>query len=162
LPADIVVRSIEPVEEAFHARFSARSRRYEYYIWNAPLANLFRRQYVWWVRNRLDVVLMEEAGTVLLGRHDFSSFQGSDHEKVFPEREVLEIGFRTAGPEIVFFIHANGFLRHMVRNIVGTLVDVGKGKRTKDDVIGILEARDRAEAGITAPAQGLFLTEVLY
>ena len=162
LPADIFIREIEPVNEDFHARFSAKSRRYEYYIWNAPQPNIFRRNYLWWLRDELDVERMSGASKILQGRHDFSSFQGADDEKVFPERNVLEAGVRKNGPEVTFFIHAGGFLRHMVRNIVGTLVDVGKLKITPDDFKRILEARDRGAAGITAPAQGLFLTEVLY
>ena len=162
LPADIFIREIEAVREGFHARFSAKSRRYEYCIRNAPQPNIFRRSYVWWLRDELDLDRMNNASRILLGRHDFSSFQGADDEKVFPERNVLDVGFRKDGLEMTFFIHASGFLRHMVRNIVGTLVDVGKLKITLEDFKQILEARDRGQAGITAPPQGLFLTEVLY
>jgi tRNA pseudouridine38-40 synthase len=162
LPPDVFIKAVEGVDEGFHARFSAKSRRYEYCVWNSPQPTVFRRKYVWWIREWLDVERMEAASRQLLGQHDFSSFQGADDEKVSPERAVMESGFRKEEAEVIFFIHANSFLRHMVRNIVGTLVDVGKKKITPADFDRILQARDRGQAGITAPPQGLFLTRVYY
>ncbi len=162
LPPDIYIRNIEVAAADFHARFCARSRRYEYVIWNAPQPALFQRKYAWWIRDTLDVVEMEKASRFLLGRHDFSSFQGADRERVFPEREVMGVGVRKKGPEIVFSIHANSFLRHMVRNIVGTLVEVGKKSSTPEEFLLVLQGRDRSRAGITAPPQGLFLACVYY
>ena len=104
---------------------------------------------------------MHKAALYLLGWHDFS-FQGADHEKVSPEREVKEVAFRHEGTEVIFFIQANAFLRHMVRNIIGTLVEVGKSKISHQEFVEIVEARNRTKAGKTAPAQGLFLKEVCY
>jgi tRNA pseudouridine38-40 synthase len=162
LPPDILIKHIEEVPENFHARFSATSRIYEYRIWNTSQPSVFSRSYSWWVQTPLDVEVMRKAAFCLIGWHDFSSFQGADHEKVSPEREVMEVGFRHEGPEVIFFIQANAFLRHMVRNIMGTLVAVGKGKMSHQEFVEIVEARDRAKAGKTAPAQGLFLKEVCY
>jgi tRNA pseudouridine38-40 synthase len=162
LPPDILIKSAEDVPDEFHARFSARSRIYEYCIWNAPQPSVFNRNYSWWVRAPLAVESMQEAALHLTGKHDFSSFQGTDHAMVSPEREVMAAGFRQEGPSVIFSIRANAFLRHMVRNIVGTLVCLGKKRISKNDFIEIFEARDRRRAGITAPAQGLFLKVVLY
>ena len=103
-----------------------------------------------------------KAALYLIGWRDFSAFQGADHEKVSPEREVREVAFRQEGPEVIFFIQANAFLRHMVRNIMGTLVEVGESKMSHQGFVDIVEARDRTKAGKTAPAQGLFLKEVCY
>ena len=162
LPGDILVKRIEEVSKDFHSRFSAKSRIYEYRIWNAPQPSVFERRYSWWIRDKLEVGVMEKAVGHLIGRHDFSSFQGADHEKISPEREVLEAGFRQEGPRLIFLIQANAFLRHMVRNIVGTLVEAGKGKISEEKFVEIFKARDRTKAGITAPAHGLFLREVRY
>ncbi len=162
LPPDIFIKDAEGVNKEFHARFSAKSRRYEYCIWNSPQPSVFRRKYVWWIRERLEVERMAEAAQFLLGQHDFSSFQGTDDAKVSPERLVMDCGFRKEDAEVIFYIHADGFLRHMVRNIIGTLVDVGKNKIAPADFSRILQARDRSQAGITAPPQGLFLTRVYY
>jgi tRNA pseudouridine38-40 synthase len=162
LPPDILIRDIEEVGDDFHARFSAKSRIYEYHIWNAPLLSVFDRNYFWWIREDLNVPLMEKAALHLLGRHDFSSFQGADHEKSSTIREVIKAGFRQEGGELVFCIQANAFLRHMVRNIVGTLVDIGKKKISEKDFVAILHSRDRRKAGITAPAKGLFLKKIHY
>ncbi|HPD60757.1 MAG TPA: tRNA pseudouridine(38-40) synthase TruA [Thermodesulfobacteriota bacterium] len=162
LPTDILIKSIEEVPENFHARFSAKSRIYEYRIWNASQPSVFYRSFSWWVQIPLNVELMHQAAFSLIGWRDFSSFQGADHEKVSPEREVMEAGFRQEGPEVIFFIQANAFLRHMVRNIIGTIVEVGKSKMSPQEFVEIMEARDRTKAGKTAPAQGLFLKEVCY
>ena len=162
LPADILIKSVEEVPENIHARFSAQSRIYEYRIWNASQPSVFYRSYSWWVQMPLDVEVMHKAALYLIGWHDFSSFQGADHEKVSPEREVREVAFRHEGPEVIFFIQANAFLRHMVRNIIGTLVEVGKSKMSHQEFVEVVEARDRTKAGKTAPAQGLFLKEVCY
>ena len=162
LSPDILIRDIEEVGDDFHARFSAKRRIYEYHLWNAPLLSVFNRNYCWWIRDDLEVPLMRDAALHLLGQHDFSSFQGADHEKHSPVREVMKAEFRQEGGELVFCIQANAFLRHMVRNIIGTLIDIGKKKISEKDFVEILRARDRRHAGITAPAKGLFLKEVHY
>jgi tRNA pseudouridine38-40 synthase len=162
LPPDILIRDVEEVSVDFHARFSATSRLYEYRIWNALLPSVFNRNFSWWVRDDLDVSLMQGAALHLLGRKDFSSFQGADHEKTSPVKEVMMAVFRQEGAELVFRIQANAFLRHMVRNIVGTLVSLGKKKISEKEFVEIIRACDRRRAGITAPARGLFLMEVHY
>lgn len=162
LPPDILIRDLEEVGEDFHARFSARSRIYEYHILNAPLPSVFDRNYSWWIRENLDVPLMQNGALHLVGRHDFSSFQGADHEKTSPVREVMKAEFRQEGEELIFCIQANAFLRHMVRNVVGTLVALGRKQACEKDFVEIIRARNRMHAGITAPARGLFLRAVLY
>jgi len=162
LPGDILIRHIEEVGDDFHARFSAKSRIYEYHIWNAPLPTVFKRNYSWWIREELDVPLMQNAALHLLGRHDFSSFRGADHEKIAPVKEVMHATVRREGAELIFCIRANAFLRHMVRNIVGTLIAIGRKKLSEKDFVAILRARDRSYAGVTAPARGLFLKAVYY
>lgn len=162
IPPDILIKSMEEVPEDFHARFSAKSRIYEYRIWNALQPSVFYRSYSWWIKTPLDVEVMHKSALYLIGWHNFSSFQGADHEKVFPEREVRRVAFRHEGPEVIFFIQANAFLRHMVRNIIGTIVEVGKSKMSYQGFVEIVEARDRTKSGKTAPAQGLFLKEVCY
>ncbi|MBN2468234.1 MAG: tRNA pseudouridine(38-40) synthase TruA [Deltaproteobacteria bacterium] len=162
LPNDIMIRKIEEVDAIFHARFSAKSRIYEYHIWDNPLPSVFHRNYTWWIRDGLDASLMGKAVLHLLGHHDFSSFQGADKEEVFSEREVMTAAFERRGPKLVFSIEANAFLRHMVRNIIGTLIEVGKGKISPKNFFEIFAARDRRKAGITAPGCGLFLKHVRY
>ena len=159
---DIVIKSIVEADNSFHARFSAKSRVYEYRLWNAPQPSVFLRNYAWWIQQKLDVGLMERSARSLIGRHDFSSFRGSDDGETTPEREVLGIGFRQEEEKITFSIHANAFLRHMVRNIIGTLVEVGRKRISPDRFGEILGARDRRKAGITAPPHGLFLITVWY
>lgn len=162
LPPDIRIRKAEEAAEGFHARYCATSRIYEYRIWNASEPSVFLRQYSWWVREPLDVGLMSGCARTLVGRHDFSSFQGADEKDVSPLREVMEARFQKEGQEVRFLIQANSFLRHMVRNIVGTLVEVGKGRLLPETFEAIFSARDRTKAGITAPALGLFLLRVCY
>lgn len=163
LPKDIVVREVTEVPEDFHARYSARSKAYEYQIFNGPTRPALLRNYSWFVYGVLDRAAMGEAALMLKGVHDFSSFCASGHESKSSIREVYDCGFEVKGKNIIlFFIEANGFLKYMVRNIVGTLVEVGKGKRTPLDFLGIMEARDRRKAGMTAPPQGLYLMDVKY
>lgn len=162
LPPDIRLRKVEEVAESFHARYGAASRVYEYRIWNASEPSVFLRHYSWWVREPLDVEAMARCARTLVGRHDFSSFQGADEKEVSPLREVMEARFGKEGEEVRFFIQANSFVRHMVRNIVGTLVEVGKGKLLPEAFAAVFSARDRTKAGIAAPARGLFLVRVCY
>jgi tRNA pseudouridine38-40 synthase len=163
LPQDIVVRKAEEVEPDFHARFSATSRLYWYLIWNFPESSPFYCRYSWHIMQPLDVPSMREAAQCLKGVNDFSSFQGADREDVKPVREVKAVRFKKAHRHMLIFeIQANAFLKHMVRNIVGTLAEVGKGKLTADEFRRVLEKRDRGLAGATAPAHGLFLKEVRY
>jgi tRNA pseudouridine38-40 synthase len=163
LAPDIVIKGIEEVEEGFHARFSARSKRYEYHILNRSYPSALLRAYAWFIPHKLDLASMERCGRLLIGSHDFSSFRASGDESRHSMREVirLEIEQRKDNP-IVVTIEANAFLREMVRSIVGTLVDVGRGKTSFEEFEEIFQARDRRKAGMTAPAHGLFLVEVKY
>jgi tRNA pseudouridine38-40 synthase len=162
LPEDIRVKDVEEVDEAFHARFSAKGKVYEYRIFNGELPSPFHRHYSWFVPGKLDLTSMRKAAMKLRGRHDFSSFcsAGSDHASPIREIYAIDVGMR--GYLITIEVEANAFLKQMVRNIVGTLVEVGRRKLTPSQFADILEARDRRRAGLTAPAQGLFLVKVNY
>jgi tRNA pseudouridine38-40 synthase len=163
LPADIVIRHCSAAEPAFHARYSAKSKTYHYRILNRAVAPAVGRQYVWAIRHPLDRAAMRAAIPALLGRHDFKAFEGAGSPRAHSVREVMSAELtETAPDELLFAISADGFLRGMVRNIVGTLAEVGRGRRPPADVARILASRDRRAAGITAPPQGLFLAEVRY
>jgi tRNA pseudouridine38-40 synthase len=163
LPKDIAVREITEAPEDFHAQHSARSKAYEYKIFNGPTRPALLRNYSWFVYGPLDGAAMGEAALMLKGVHDFSSFCAAGHESKSYIREIYDCGFEKTGESLILFsIEANGFLKYMVRNIVGTLVEVGKGKRTPMDFLRIMEARDRRKAGVTAPPQGLYLVDVKY
>lgn len=161
-PHPISVISAEPVDPHFHARFSAIERRYLYRIVNrrAPLALALDR--AWWVPGPLDDVAMAEAATVLLGRHDFSTFRASECQADSPLRTLDELSVRRDGNEILITARARSFLHHQVRNMVGTLRRVGEGKWNAENVALALAARDRRAGGQTAPAHGLYLTGVGY
>jgi tRNA pseudouridine38-40 synthase len=163
LAPDIVITAAEEVDEQFHARFSARSKRYEYRILNRPYPSAIGRHYAWFIHHELDISFMRGCGTALIGSHDFSSFRASGDESRHAIREVFRLEIeRREGNLIVVVIEANAFLREMVRSIVGTLVDVGRGKTSREEFEEIFQARDRRRAGMTAPAHGLFLIEVKY
>jgi tRNA pseudouridine38-40 synthase len=163
VPSDIVLKSLTAVHDDFHARHDAKKKRYCYKILNHPVRSALYKNYVWHIYSDLDIAAMRSAALCLKGTHDFSSFCASGCGCVGKIRTVTDIAF-TVIPDgvILFSIEADGFLRYMVRNIVGTLVDVGRGKIIPASVIDILEARDRTQAGITAPPQGLFLEKVYY
>jgi tRNA pseudouridine38-40 synthase len=165
LPFDVRVLDAAEMPGDFHARFSAKGKVYEYRIINAPIASPFLRRYVWHVTPALDLDAMERASTALRGLHDFAAFQGAGTNVPSTERTIDRLEWRTdSGPDepLVMEIEGNGFLRHMVRNIVGTLVEIGLGRRPPAQIERILASRDRAQAGATAPPQGLFLKRVLY
>jgi tRNA pseudouridine38-40 synthase len=163
LPDDIVCLELTPVEKKFHARFQARSKVYEYRICNRPVPLALGRQYGWHIGQPLRWKLMEKCLKLLEGTHDFSSFQAAGSKVRHAERIVLNTGISPADKNTwVIIVEANGFLRHMMRNLVGTLVDVGKGKLTEDEFSEVVAARDRKKAGMTAPARGLCLVEVRY
>jgi tRNA pseudouridine38-40 synthase len=163
IPRDIVIRDLTEADESFHARYSARSKTYFYRIFNSDIRTALHRNYCWFVFKPLDVAGMAEAAAALEGVHDFSAFCSVQTDVKSRVREIYDTRLeREGGSFLRFHIEANGFLRHMVRTIVGTLVDVGKGKLTPADFREILESRDRKRAGVTAPPQGLFLSEVKY
>ena len=162
LPEDIVIKDLQDADEDFHARFNAKSKIYLYKILNSPVRTALYRNYSWHVRVSLDVDAMREAVIMLKGRRDFSSFCASGCDSENHIRTVIYTSVDTKGDMISFTIEANGFLRYMVRNIVGLLVDVGRGIVTPAGFEEIMDAKNRTAAGITAPPQGLFLREVKY
>jgi len=163
LPPDIVIKECRETDIGFHARRDARSKVYEYHILNRSLPGALCRQFAWFIRKELDLDSMRRAMGWLLGTHDFKSFEGSGSPRVHTRRTVRYVALEEKiGGRLRFVIEANGFLRHMVRNIVGTLVEVGMGKTAPEAVEEILGAHDRSRAGATAPAHGLYLREVRY
>ena len=161
-PPDVSVRDIEIVPDCFDARRDARSRLYEYRILNRPSPSPFEAKYAWHVHDRLDVPAIQHAITCLQGEHDFSSFRAAGCDAAQPTRIVYHTAFTSRGDLLIFSIEATAFLRHMVRNIVGTLVEVGRKQRDPQSFADLLGARDRTKAGPKAPAQGLFLMKVNY
>ena len=165
LPADVRVLTVEDMPAGFHARFDARSKTYEYRIVNAPLVSAFLHRYVWHVPRPLDVEAMRTAAGALIGRHDFAGFQGAGTPVASTERTILSLDIEDGGGfdlPLMVRITGDGFLRHMVRNIVGTLIEVGVGRWDPWRPLAVLDSRDRSQAGQTAPPQGLFLTRVGY
>jgi tRNA pseudouridine38-40 synthase len=163
LPEDIVIKDCEWVGTDFHARYDARSKVYHYKVLNRSVPTAIGRQYVWHIRKPLDRQTMRAAIAHIIGRHDFKAFEGSASPRQDTTREVfLARLIEDPGGILIFEIDAEGFLRYMVRNIVGTLVDVGLGKITVADFKRILDSRDRSQAGATAPARGLTLLKVNY
>ncbi len=163
LPDDVRVLEARDAHPSFHARFSTRFKTYLYRIQNGRVALPLERRLSWNVRPPLDVDRMREAARSLLGRHDFSSFRAAQCDAASPERTVTrcEVGWERPGI-VTVLVTADGFLRNMVRIIVGSLVEVGVGKRPPSWLQEVLESRDRRLAGPTAPAQGLFLYAVEY
>lgn len=161
-PPDITIKEVESVPDSFAPRRDARSRVYEYHILNRPTPSPFYRNRAWHLHAPLDVDAMRDAITCLLGEHDFTSFRAGDCDAAHPIRRVYQTSLEQRGELLVFTIEATAFLRHMVRNIVGTLVEVGSGARSVEAFRVLPELKDRSKAGETAPAHGLFLTEVRY
>lgn len=162
LPKDIIIRDIEEVKPYFNARFDARSKIYRYQILNRDYSSAFDRLYQYHVPYKLDVRLMRQEARVLVGRHDFKSFQAADKRERMSVRNLRRISIRRDGPAISIDIEADGFLYNMVRNIVGTLIEIGRGKFPPGSMRKILLAKDRTLAGPTAPAKGLSLVQVRY
>jgi len=162
LPGDISIAWARPVAPEFHARFSARWRRYRYVIFNRRSRSGPYRARACWSHRRLDVEAMRRASRHLLGRHDFSSFRAAACQARSPTRCIHAITLQRRGPVVVMDVWADGFLHHMVRNVAGTLMTVGRHERGPSWVADVLSARDRRLAGITAPAQGLYFLAVGY
>jgi tRNA pseudouridine38-40 synthase len=163
LPEDIVAHELSQVDLKFHARFQARSKIYDYRVNNGPVAPAMGRQYSWHISQPLQWELMNRCLKLLEGKHDFASFQATGSRVSHSERVVFSAGIEQTAKHLwTITMEADGFLRHMIRNIVGTLVEVGRGKLNEADFSAILAARDRKQAGMTAPARGLCLREVRY
>jgi len=163
LPDDIAVREAEVRERPFDARRDARGKRYRYRIENGPTRAPLSRLQAWQVYRPLDVAAMRAAAAPLLGRHDFGAFRAADCEAPNAVRELRRLDvLGEGGGRIEVVAEATAFLKHMVRNLVGTLVEVGLGARAPGSMVQLLAARDRTLAGRTAPPQGLLLEEVFY
>jgi tRNA pseudouridine38-40 synthase len=155
LPEAVCVRWCVPVAEDFHARFAARARRYRYRILNRAVRPALGRQYLSWIRRPLDVDAMHQAAQALRGEHDFSAFRTVHCQAPHARRDLHEISVRRSDDEVVVEVQANAFLHHMVRNIVGSLLMVGRGEMGERWLGELLAGRDRTVAGPTAPSAGL-------
>ena len=162
LPRDISLLWAATVDEEFHARFSARSRRYRYVILNRWVRPGLQRGRVSWVHAPLDVESMRAATQYLIGEHDFSSYRALACQAKSPVRQVYSLKVDRAGEYVYLDVHANAFLHHMVRNIAGVLITIGKGERSPEWAREVLELRDRTQGGITAPPDGLYFIQVEY
>lgn len=163
LPPSVCVRWVNMVSEEFHARFSAMSRRYFYIIYNNIMRSTVLLEKTWHYKKFLDIYKMLTAGQYLLGENDFSAFRASGCQSYSVRRKVYHVNIIRKDPCIIIIdIKANSFLYRMVRNIVGSLVEIGCGKRPVTWMLRLLKSHDRSLAGVTAPAHGLYLVEVEY
>lgn len=162
LPDDIAIKRIKEVPLSFHSQFKAKSKAYRYTILNHRIPPVFLRNYVWNLQYPLNLNLMRQETRVLLGKHDFSAFQGSNRIAKSAVRVIKDIKISKKGSLINIDVIANGFLYNMVRNIVGTLVEIGRGRFSKGSMKKILLSRNRNNAGPTAPGKGLCLMRVEY
>jgi tRNA pseudouridine38-40 synthase len=176
LPGDVRILTVDLVDDGFNAQFAAKSKTYRYWLLSAGVVPPPLRRYVWHIPQRLDAGRMQAAAAALVGRHDFAAFQAAGSDVVTSVREVLASGVSElepgstsdlltatfAGDLFRYEITGTGFLRHMVRNIVGTLVDIGRHRRPIEDIPAILASCDRSRAGATAPPHGLVLWAVRY
>ncbi|HJW03544.1 MAG TPA: tRNA pseudouridine(38-40) synthase TruA [Azospira sp.] len=162
LPDGVAVRWAQPVAEDFHARFSARGRRYRYLLLNRPVRPGLAQGRVGWFHTPLDVERMNEAAVHLLGEHDFSAFRAAECQAKTPVKELREARVSRQGDLVIFDFEATAFLHHMVRNLVGSLVYVGKGKHPPAWISELLQERDRTRAAPTFAAAGLYLAGVTY
>ncbi len=157
LPEDIRVMAVSPCQETFHARFDAERKTYLYRIDISPYGNVFHRNFAWHVPHKLHIENMQKAAQCFLGTHDFSGFMAQGGSSKTFDRTIYESEFTLEKELLTYRICGNGFLYNMVRIITGTLVAVGKGKISPDDIPDIIASRDRTKAGMTAPAKGLTL-----
>ena len=158
----VCMRWLQPVDEAFHARFSAKSRRYRYVILNRLARPALLAKRVYWQHQTLDADAMHEAAQVLVGEQDFSSFRAAGCQARHAIREIFSVSVTREVDFIYIDIVANAFLHHMVRNIVGSLLKVGNAERPISWIAEVLALHDRRKAGVTAPAQGLYFVHVDY
>lgn len=173
LPYDIRILEVSEINGAFHPRYDAIKKSYLYIIANQRVMSAFLYKYTWRVQHSLELDPMKKASQVLIGEHDFSAFQGTGSDVKNPVRDIFSIDIenlrslefittRFNGNFIKIRIEANGFLRHMVRNIVGTIVEIGRGNFSFQKMNSILKSRNRRLAGPTAPSNGLFLERIVY
>ena len=163
LPGSIIIKEAEYVPSDFHARYNAKSKVYEYRINNEELQSPFLRHYAWHISRLLDITAMEECLEIIQGAHDFSFFSSTGDGTIDPVRNMFQANLNLRkGNLLSFNFEANGFLRHMVRNIMGTIVKVGLGEISIDRFIGILEAKENQHSVLKAPPGGLYLKDVRY
>lgn len=162
LPRSVAVYSCVKVEEDFHARFDCRGKEYVYRILNSPQRNPFFENRAYHYKYPIDVKLLNEQARYFVGKHDFKSFCASGSEVESTERTIFDFTVERQGEAVVFTVSGDGFLYNMVRIMVGTLLDVGRGKIDRGTIPDIIEKKDRNYAGVTAPACGLYLNKVFY
>lgn len=162
LPSDIVVKSIKEADERFHSRYNTKGKKYLYRIWNDRFHDPFLRKYVTHIPDRLNIEEMIRASTDLIGSHDFSSFTTAKSKKKSRVRTINSLDIAKKDEIIDIMFYGNGFLYNMVRIIVGTLIEVGRGNLNSSDIKRIMDKKLRSEAGPTAPSEGLFLYDVEY
>jgi len=162
LPRDISIHWVRQVEQSFSARFSALSRSYRYILYNRKVRSAVLQHNVAWLFEHLDEKAMHEAAQLLLGEHDFSAFRSSRCQANHAIREMQSVSVKREGEYVILDIKANAFLHHMVRNIMGTLIVIGRGEQPAAWMKSILEGKDRKTAGMTAPASGLYMVNVEY
>jgi tRNA pseudouridine38-40 synthase len=176
LPQDVRITAVDDMPDGFNAQFAATQKTYRYSVWATGVVPPPLRRFVWHVPQLLDRAAMDAAAQRVLGTHDFSAFQAAGSDvittrrtltasrviEIAPSSSALLVGPAVVGAWLVYEVTGTGFLRHMVRNIAGSLVDIGRGRRAIDDVSRILESRNRAMAAATAPPQGLTLWSVEY
>ncbi len=162
LPAEIAVQWAQPVPDDFHARFSALRRSYRYVLYNHPVRPAVAARHVGWFHLPLDLEKMRAGADILLGEHDFSAFRSSECQAKSPVRRLEQLYISSQGPYLLFDLTANAFLHHMVRNLVGCLVYVGKGKHPPLWIADVLKGRDRKAAAPTFSGAGLYFTAVAY
>jgi tRNA pseudouridine38-40 synthase len=162
LPATVAALWAGEVEAHFHARYSALRRIYRYCILNRSARSALTRRRAAWIHRSLDAPRMHRAAQALIGEHDFSAFRSAQCQSSSVRRKVESIDVRREGDYLFVEVAANAYLHHMVRNIAGTLIAVGQGDRAEDFPAEVLDSRDRRRAGVTAPAEGLYLWEVQY
>ncbi len=161
LPEDIGILGCKAVSPRFHARLNAKEKTYRYRIWNSEAPCVFERKFVALMPQALDMRAMQRAADHFLGEHDFAAFCTNAKMKKSTVRFIRSLEISRQGPELIITVTGNGFLQNMVRILVGTLVEVGRGERSADSIPGLFHGK-RADAGFLAPAQGLCLMEVFY
>jgi tRNA pseudouridine38-40 synthase len=162
LPEDIVIKTVEEVDRSFHARYDVKKKEYRYRVLLTPEPNVFRRHHTFHHPRPVDVSAVKNAAATFIGTHDFSSFCGAKTTAKKRVRTIYEMAVDEAEDELVFRFVGSGFLYQMVRILVGTLLEVGRGERLPSEIEAALEAKDRNKAGVTAPGHGLFLWKVTY
>lgn len=162
LPDAIVVKSAQEMPDSFDARGNAILRRYSYSVLNQAYPSAFRRRFVYYYAGHLDYDRLQLAASLIKGRHDFTAFTPTNTEHAYFERDITDSHWRFESGMLVYGIAASSFMRNMVRVLVGTMLEIGRGYRQMDDLRELLEGAHRPKAGVTAPPEGLCLEEVVY